>query len=92
MKVAASAGLGFTMVHSVDKVALQHFGLRAIATVKECASDFHAITIARRLKRPVVAAITEHASSELFARQVHLVLVARHEDCEIGHQVTDAHR
>ena len=32
MKVAASAGLGFTMVHSVvDKVALEHFGLKAIA-------------------------------------------------------------
>ena len=68
MKVAASAGLGFTMVHSVvDKVALEHFGLRAIAKVKECASDFYAITIERRLKNPVVAAITEHAYSELFA-------------------------
>ena len=49
------------MVHSVvDKVALEHFGLRAIATVKECASDFYAITIERRAKHPVVAAITEH--------------------------------
>lgn len=68
MKVAASAGLGFTMVHSVvDKVALEHFGLRAIARVEECASDFYAITIERRLKHPVVAAITEHAYSELFA-------------------------
>jgi len=68
MKVAASAGLGFTMVHSVvDKVALEHFGLKAIAKVKECASDFYAITIERRLKHPVVAAITEHAYSELFA-------------------------
>jgi LysR family transcriptional activator of nhaA len=68
MKVAASAGLGFTMVHSVvDKVALKHFGLGAIAKVKECASDFYAITIERRLKHPVVAAITEHAYSELFA-------------------------
>jgi len=46
MKVAASAGLGFTMVHSVvDKVALKHFGLRAMARVKECTSDFYAITI-----------------------------------------------
>jgi len=68
MKVAASAGLGFTMVHSVvDKVALEHFGLKAFAKVKECASDFYAITIERRLKNPVVAAITEHAYSELFA-------------------------
>jgi LysR family transcriptional activator of nhaA len=68
MKVAASAGLGFTMVHSVvDKVALEHFGLRAIAEVKECTSDFYAITIERRLRHPVVAAITEHAYSELFA-------------------------
>ena len=68
MKVAASAGLGFTMVHSVvDRVALEHFGLKAIAKVKECSSDFYAITIERRLKHPVVAAITEHAYSELFA-------------------------
>lgn len=68
MKVAAGAGLGFTMVHSVvDKVALEHFGLKAIAKVKECASDFYAITIERRLRHPVVAAITEHAYSELFA-------------------------
>ena len=67
MKVAAAAGLGFTMVHSVvDKVALKHFGLRAIAKVEECASDFYAITIERRLKHPVVAAITEHAYSSLF--------------------------
>ena len=56
------------MVHSVvDTVALAHFGLRPIAKVKECASDFYAITIERRLKHPVVAAITEHAYSELFA-------------------------
>jgi LysR family transcriptional regulator, transcriptional activator of nhaA len=68
MKVAASAGLGFTMVHSVvDTVALKHFGLGAIAKVKECTSDFYVITIERRLKHPVVAAITEHAYSELFA-------------------------
>jgi len=68
MKVAASDGLGFTMVHSVvDKVALEHFRLRAIARVKECASDFYAITIERRVKHPVAAAITEHAYSELFA-------------------------
>lgn len=68
MKVAASAGLGFTMVHSVvDKVALEHFGLKAIAKVEECASDFYAITIERRLKHPVVAAITEHAYSSLFS-------------------------
>ena len=35
--------------------------------VEECMSDFYAITIERRLKHPVVAAITEHAYSELFA-------------------------
>ena len=49
------------------RVALKHFGLRAIAKVEECASDFYAITIERRVKHPVVAAITEHAYSELFA-------------------------
>src|SRR5205807_3625790 len=68
MKVAASGGLGFTMVHSVvDVIALKQFGLSAIARVEECWSDFYAITIERRLKHPVVAAITEHAYSELFA-------------------------
>jgi LysR family transcriptional activator of nhaA len=68
MKVAAADGLGFTMVHSVvDAVALKQFGLSAIARVEECWSDFYAITIERRLKNPVVAAITEHAYSELFA-------------------------
>jgi len=68
MKVAAAAGLGFTMVHSVvEPVALKQFRLSAIARVEECWSDFYAITIERRVKNPVVAAITEHAYSELFA-------------------------
>ena len=68
MNVAASHGLGFTMVHSVvESVAFKIYGLHAIARVEECGSDFFAITIERRLKHPVVAAITEHAYSELFA-------------------------
>ena len=68
MNVAASSGLGFTMVHSVvESIAFKIYGLHAIARVKECASDFYAITTERRLKHPVVAAITEHAYSELFA-------------------------
>jgi LysR family transcriptional regulator, transcriptional activator of nhaA len=35
--------------------------------VEECWSDFYAITIERRVKHPVAAAITEHAYSEIFA-------------------------
>ena len=69
MIVAASFGqLGFTAVPTVvAKPALKHYGLRPIARVEECGSDFYAITAERRLKHPVVSAITEHAYSELFA-------------------------
>ena len=33
---------------------VETYGLKPIAKVKECASDFYAITIERRLKHPVV--------------------------------------
>jgi LysR family transcriptional activator of nhaA len=68
MEVAASGIPGFTTVHSVvDEVALKHYGLKVIARVDECGSDFYAITVERRVKHPVAAAITAHAYSELFA-------------------------
>lgn len=68
MEVAASGALGFTTVHTVvDHAALSHYGLKVIAQVDECGSDFYAITTERRLKHPAAAAITEHAYSYLFA-------------------------
>jgi LysR family transcriptional regulator, transcriptional activator of nhaA len=68
MEVAASGALGFTAVHTVvDSAALKHYGLKVIAKVEECGSDFYAITAERRLKHPATAAITEHAYSQLFA-------------------------
>jgi len=69
MEVASSGGLGFTAVHTVvDDAALKHYGLKVIAKVDDCGSDFFAITTERRLKHPAVAAITEHAYSQLFAQ------------------------
>ena len=41
MEVAASGALGFTTVHTVvDHAALKHYGLKVIAKVEECGSDF----------------------------------------------------
>ena len=68
MEVAGANGRGFTAVHTVvDRAALKHYGLRVIAKVEECWSDFYAITTERRVKHPAVMAITEHAYSHLFA-------------------------
>ncbi len=67
MEVAASEGLGFTAVHTVvADAAMKHYGLKAIAKVEECGSDFYAITAERRVKHPAAVAITEHAYSQLF--------------------------
>jgi LysR family transcriptional activator of nhaA len=67
MEVCSSGGRGFTVVHSVvDRAALKHYGLRVIAKVEECGSDFYGITAERRVKHPAAAAITEHAYSHLF--------------------------
>ena len=68
MEVAATGGRGFTSVHTVvDRAALKHYGLRVIAKVEECGSDFYAITTERRMKHPAVVAITENAYSSLFS-------------------------
>ena len=68
MEVCATSGRGFTVVHTVvDRAALKHYGLRVIAKVEECGSDFYAITAERRVKHPGVVAITEHAYSHLFS-------------------------
>ena len=69
MMVGASFGaLGFTITPtSVSSDALKHYGLKVIAEVEECGNDYYAITAERRVKHPVVAAITEHAFAQLFA-------------------------
>ena len=68
MGVCSSGGRGFTVVPSVvDNIALKHYGLKVIARVHECGSDFYAITADRRVKHPAAVAITEHAYTEIFA-------------------------
>jgi LysR family transcriptional activator of nhaA len=68
MEVCSAGGRGFTVVHSVvDRTALKHYDLRVIAKVKECRSQFYAITAERRVKHPAAVAITEHAYANLFA-------------------------
>lgn len=68
MEVCSTGGRGFTAVHTVvDRAALKHFGLRVIARVDECGTDFYAITAERRVKHPAAVAITEHAYSSVFA-------------------------
>jgi len=68
MEVCSSGGRGFTAVHTViDRAALKHYGLRVIAKVEDCGSDFYAITAERRVKHPAALAITEHAYANLFS-------------------------
>jgi LysR family transcriptional activator of nhaA len=68
MEVCSSGGRGFTVVHTVvDRAALKHYGLRVIAKVEECGSDFFAITAERRVKHPAALAITKYAYTSLFA-------------------------
>jgi LysR family transcriptional regulator, transcriptional activator of nhaA len=68
MEVCSTGGRGFTAVHTVvDRAALKHYGLRVIARVDECGTDFYAITAERRVKHPAAVAITEHAYSSVFA-------------------------
>lgn len=68
MEVASSGALGFTAVHTVvDRAALKHYGLKVIAKVEDCGSDFYAITAERKVQHPVAAMITKRAYSHLFA-------------------------
>jgi LysR family transcriptional activator of nhaA len=68
MEVCSSGGRGFIVVHTVvDRAALKHYGLRVIAKVEDCGSDFYAITAERRVKHPGALAITQHAYGEIFA-------------------------
>jgi LysR family transcriptional activator of nhaA len=68
MEVCSTGGRGFTAVHTVvDRAALKRYGLRTIARVDECGTDFYAVTAERRVKHPAAVAITEHAYSSVFA-------------------------
>ena len=68
MVFCATAGHGFTVVPTVvAREVLKHWGLRVIANVDECGTEFYAITAERRVKNPAAMAITEHAYSSLFA-------------------------
>ncbi|MBA4386863.1 MAG: LysR family transcriptional regulator [Verrucomicrobia bacterium] len=68
MKSVAAEGLGFTAIPSVIVKGVQaRYGLETIATIKECQNQFYAITAERRLKHPVVLAITERSRSDMFA-------------------------
>jgi LysR family transcriptional regulator, transcriptional activator of nhaA len=68
MEVCSTGGRGFTAIHTVvDRAALKRYGLRVIARVDECGTDFYAITAERRVKHPAAVAITEHAYSSVFA-------------------------
>jgi LysR family transcriptional activator of nhaA len=67
MVFCATAGRGFTVVPTVvAREILKHWGLRVIANVDECGTDFYAITAERRVKNPAAIAITEHAYINLF--------------------------
>ncbi|HEY2800954.1 MAG TPA: transcriptional activator NhaR [Chthoniobacterales bacterium] len=67
MVFCATVGRGFTVVPTVvEREIMKHWGLKVIAKVDECGTDFYAITAERRLRNPAAAAITEHAYSEIF--------------------------
>lgn len=68
MVFCATAGRGFTVVPTVvARAVLRHYGLKVIAKVEECGTEFYAITVERRVKHPAAMAITQHAYTSLFA-------------------------
>ena len=68
MVFCATAGRGFSVVPTVvARAVLKHYGLRVIAKVEECGTEFFAITAERRVKHPAAMAITQHAYTSLFA-------------------------
>jgi LysR family transcriptional activator of nhaA len=68
MVFCATAGRGFTIVPTVvARAVLKHYGLKVIAKVEECGTEFYAITAERRVKHPAAMAITQHAYTSLFA-------------------------
>ncbi|PZR72104.1 MAG: transcriptional activator NhaR [Chthoniobacterales bacterium] len=68
MVFCATAGRGFTVVPTVAaRGVMKHWGLRVIAHVEDCGTEFYAITVERRVKHPAALAITQHAYTSLFA-------------------------
>ena len=67
MVYCATAGRGFTVVSTAAaRGVMKHWGLRAIAQVDDCGTEFYAITVEHRLKHPAALAITQHAYTNLF--------------------------
>ena len=67
MVFCATAGRGFTVVSTVAaRAVMKHWGLKVIAHVEDCGTEFYAITVERRLKHPAALAITQHAYTSLF--------------------------
>ena len=59
MKVMAAEGRGFIAVPTVAlKDAVAHYNFHAIGEASQCWSQFHAITVERRIAHPAVALIT----------------------------------
>lgn len=59
MKVMAAKGRGFIAMPTVAvKDAVAHYGFRPLGEASECRSQFHAITVERRIAHPAVALIT----------------------------------
>ncbi len=59
MKVMAAEGRGFIAVPTVAlKDAVGHYNFQAIGEASQCRSQFHAITVERRIAHPAVALIT----------------------------------
>lgn len=59
MKVMAAEGRGFIAVPTVAlKDAVAHYNFQAIGEASQCRSQFHAITVERRIAHPAVALIT----------------------------------
>ena len=62
MKVMAAEGRGFIAVPTMAKKdAVAHYNFQTIGEACQCRSQFHAITVERRIAHPAVALITQHS-------------------------------
>lgn len=67
MKVLAADGRGFLALPTVAAdEAIRHYGFTAVGEAPRCTVRFHALTAARRIAHPVVAALTAAARRDLF--------------------------
>jgi LysR family transcriptional regulator, transcriptional activator of nhaA len=65
MKVMAAEGRGFLAVPTVAlKDAVAHYDFQAIGEASQCRSQFHAITVERRIAHPAAALITSSRLAE----------------------------